>query len=79
MTEQQQNEVKTLLKEIYAAQASHEKHMNSLRTKLLSYAAYFDTYAEMYSFIKKNTPTLKDFCLDMLDALPIFWNSRKGK
>jgi hypothetical protein len=78
MTESQQEEVKLLLVKIKLKQKTHESEMGALRQQLLQYAQYFETYAEMYSFIKANTPTLGDFCKDMLEAMPIFWK-RKDK
>jgi hypothetical protein len=74
---QKQSEVKALLSTIHSKQAKHEREMGDLRNRLIAYAQYFESYAEMYLFIKANTPTIKDFCMDMWEALPIFWNSRK--
>ena len=68
MTSQQKSCVRDKLNEIILTQEWYKKTMSRLRVELLLNAKNFDNYVEMYSFIKKNTPSLEDFCLDMLDA-----------
>ena len=72
-----QNEIKELLQIVSLKQAIHDREMSEMRKRLISYAKYFDNYAEMYLFIKANTFSLADFCKDMWEAAPIFWNSQK--
>lgn len=72
MTETQKKAVQAKLTEIRKTVAEHECTMTRLRNELLQNAQYFDTYSEMYTFIKANTPTFEAFCKDMTDAMDIF-------
>ena len=78
MNEEQKASVKKKLLEIKACQQKYEEDMRRLRTELITHALYFETYYEMYSFIKSNTPTFKDFCIDMLEAREL-WIKHKGE
>jgi hypothetical protein len=79
MTEQIRAEVKEHLQLMSLRQSIHEREMDKMRDRLLQYAAYFDSYAEMYCFIKANTPTFQHFCSDMKDASAIFFTSQEKK
>lgn len=68
-----------ILKELGEEVTSHAEKMKALRNRLLQRARYFDTYAEMYLFVKKHTPSFQDFCLDMQEAAPIFFEAEKQK
>jgi hypothetical protein len=72
MTAAQQISVENKLKELYAEMDRHAATMTKLRNELLQHAANFDSYGEMYTFIRAHTPTFEAFCLDMKDAIPIF-------
>jgi len=79
MNQAQEVSVNATLAEIRREMVSHEATMTMLRAKLLQHAAYFESYTEMYCFIRKHTPTFGDFCKDMLDASPIFDAAQKKR
>lgn len=76
MNQEQADAVKVILAAIKATQAQYQDDMARLRSELLSNVVHFDTYGEMYEFIKQNTPSLEAFNRDMLDASAIFWRKR---
>lgn len=65
MTPAQMLLVEANLAEINAELARHKATMEGLRSKLLLNARNFDTYIEMYRFVKKHTPSLEAFNTDM--------------
>jgi uncharacterized protein YfkK (UPF0435 family) len=69
-------EVKELLQIIELKEMVHSREMAAIRRELLLKAAKFESYTEMYLFIKANTFSLGHFCKDMLDAAPIFWAAK---
>lgn len=68
MTEDESKSVIAKLTEIHDEIERHKETMNQLREELLVHAKYFSSYAEMYMFIKKNTPSFEAFCIDMWDV-----------
>lgn len=68
MTPEQGRRVESKLAEIQAEIARHEEAMKRLRQELIVNAEYFETYDEMYRFIRAHTPTLEAFCIDMLEV-----------
>lgn len=77
MTEEQALYTKKKLKEIEETQKKFELDMIKLRTELLENALYFDSYSEMYMFIKNNTPSLEAFNIDMLEARELWFKRNK--
>lgn len=77
MNEEQAQNVRKVLDKIQAVQVQYEADMKRLRAELLGNVQHFDTYGEMYSFIKQNTPDLATFNRDMLDATRIFWENHE--
>ena len=72
MNAEQAASVKRKIAEIRQEQRRHEDSMEKLKDELLSHAEFFDTYAEMYVFIRRNAATFEEFCKDMRDAKPYF-------
>ena len=79
MNQLQKNEVKELLQIIELKKSIHEREMAALRKRLIQYAAYFETYSEMYYFIRRNTQTYQQFCQDMFEAIPIFYEAQERR
>lgn len=71
--------IENKLKEIIEETHRHELTMRKLREDLLSCAAYFESYGEMYTYIKAHTPNFEAFCTDMKDALPIFYKAEEER
>lgn len=79
MTKEKQQEVKELLQLVELKKAMHKKEMEQLRQQLIGYARYFDSYGDMYCFIKSNTFSLEEFNKDMWAANKIFWEEQEKR
>jgi len=75
MTEAQELVVENHLLKIKNTIFKYEEELKQLRTELLINARFFDTYTEMYLFLKKHTDSLESFNKDMLDAREIWYAS----
>jgi len=71
--------IESTLKKINDEMSRHDSIMEKLRQELLSCAAYFESYGEMYIYIKSHTPSFAAFCIDMKDALPIFYAAEEAR
>ena len=65
-------EIKELLQYIELKEQTHRREMAQLRDKLIKHAALFESYSEMYIFVKANTFNLESFCSDMFEARGVF-------
>lgn len=77
MNVEQMLSVEDKLLEINNVNQKYTSDMNKLRKELIQHSVYFESYTEMYLFIKKHTPTLEAFNLDMLEAREIYENNRQ--
>lgn len=72
MNEEQKQNVYMCIQAIKDEQERHDACMHKLRKALLDNAKHFDSYLEMYIFIRANTPSFEAFCADMREARGVF-------